>query len=130
MLRKLLGLGLAVVLLGGCAPIVAPPADEPYWGSWVSEDPNTVGITRIEISPWTVHMWGSCEPTDCDWGQAPYAIHEDELYVVWDQGFVVHVQVLKIMPGGWLEVETVSHFTDGSGTMTMTERFLREISLL
>ena len=129
MLRKILGLGLIVVLLGGCAPMVVPPVDERYWGTWVNEDPDTGGITRIEIAPWTVHMWGSCEPTDCDWGEAPYAIHEDELRVVWEQGFVVQVQILEIMPGGWLEVETVSYFTDGSGTMAMTERFLREIAI-
>ncbi len=108
MLRKILGLGLVVVLLGGCAPMVAPPVDERYWGAWVNEDPDTGGITRIDIAPWTVHMWGSCEPTDCDWGEAPYAIHQDELRVVWEQVFVVHVQILEIMPGGWLEVETVS----------------------
>jgi hypothetical protein len=118
----------AALMLVGCTPMVAlPSADEAFWGMWVNEDPDTGGITRVEIAPWTVHMWGSCTPTDCDWGEAPYAIHEDQLHVVWDQGFVVHVQILEIMAGGSLRVDTTSYYTDGSGTTMSTEMFLREI---
>lgn len=129
MLRKVLALGLIVVLLGGCAPTVVPPVDERYWGTWVNEDPDTAGITRVEIAPWTVHMWGSCEPSDCDWGEAPYAIHEDELHVFWDQGFALEVQVLALLPNGALQVETTTYFTDGTGSMSRTDTFLREIVL-
>jgi hypothetical protein len=49
------------------------------------------------------------------------------LHVVWDQGFVVHVQILEIMAGGFLRVDTTSYYTDGSGTTMSTEMFLREI---
>lgn len=128
MLRKVLGLGLIVILLGGCAPTVVPPADERYWGTWVNEDPDTVGITRVEIAPWTVHMWGSCEPSDCYWGEAPYSIHEDELHVFWDQGFALEVQVLALLPSGALQVETTTYFTDGTGSMGRTDTFLRKIA--
>jgi hypothetical protein len=128
MKRGLLGIGVAALLLGGwgCTPVAPPSADEVFWGNWVNVDPNTGGITRVVLEPWSVHMWGACEPTDCDWGQTGYAIHEDELQVVWDQGFVVEVQVLTLLADGSLRVETTSYFTDGTGTMTSTDTFARE----
>jgi hypothetical protein len=47
-----------------------------FLGVWVNADPNTGGITRVVISqagPWqvNVHVFGSCHPTDCDWGSVP-----------------------------------------------------------
>jgi hypothetical protein len=108
-------------------PVAAPPsADEAFWGVWVNEDPDTGGITRVEIAPWTVHMWGACTPTDCDWGETLYSIHQDQLHMVWDQGFVVRVQVLALLPDGTLQADTVSHYTDGTGTATETDTLVRE----
>jgi hypothetical protein len=42
----------------------------------VNADPNTGGITRVtieKVGPWhvKVHVFGSCHPTDCDWGSVP-----------------------------------------------------------
>jgi hypothetical protein len=130
-MRKALCLvGAVAVLLGGCSPIVAPPsADERYWGTWINEDPDTGGITRVVLEPWTVHMWGACTPTDCDWGEAPYSIHEEELHVFWDQGFALEVQVLTLVPNGTLQVETTTYFTDGTGSMSWTDTFVREIAI-
>ncbi len=127
MKKAVLALGLAALLLGGCAPIVAPPAaDEAFWGAWESVDPNTGGITHAVIAPWVVHMWGACTPTDCDWGETTYAIHEDELHVVWDQGFAVLAQVLTLLPGDLLRVDTTNYYTDGTGTATFTDTLVRE----
>jgi hypothetical protein len=130
MKRLVMVLALAVVAalaLAGCMPVVAPPsADEAFWGTWANVDPDTGGITRVEIAPWTVHMWGACTPTDCDWGETIYSIHQSQLHVVWDQGFVVRVQVLALLPNGTLEVDTASHYTDGSGTATQIDTFARE----
>jgi hypothetical protein len=130
-MRKVLCLaGAVAILLGGCAPVVVPPSPgEAYWGIWVNEDPDTGGITRVVIAPWAVHMWGSCTPTDCDWGEAPYSIHEDELHVVWDQGFALEIQILALLPNGTLRVETTSTFTEGTGSMSWTDTFLREIAV-
>jgi len=130
MKRAILLLAVGVLLVGGCTRIVPTPStDERYWGTWVSEDPNTGGITRVEIEPWIVHMWGACEPDDCDWGESAYAVHEDELHVVWDQGYALRVQVLAIQPGGFLRIETATYYTDGSGTRTDVDILLRQIDI-
>lgn len=43
-----------------------------YNGTWRNDDPNTDGITRLVITnagaAITVHGFGKCAPTDCDWG--------------------------------------------------------------
>ncbi len=131
MKRMLVVIGVLALALAGCAPVVAPPsADEAFWGAWVNEDADTGGITHAIIRPWTVHMWGACTPTDCDWGETTYAVHEDELQVVWDQGFAVLVQVLALLPGGLLRVDTTTYYTDGTGTATFTDTFLREAAVL
>lgn len=131
MKRGILVLAVLVLLVGGCTRIVpAPAADERYWGTWVSEDPNTLGITRVEIEPWAVRMWGACEPEDCEWGETTYAIHEVELHVVWDHGYAIRVQVLAIQPGGSLRIETTTYFTDGTGTRTDVDTLLRQIDVL
>lgn len=134
-MRKLfVVLVLAVMVslgLASCAPVVVPPsADLAFWGTWVSEDPDTLGITRVEIERWAIHMWGSCEPTDCDWGEAPYAIHEDELRVVWDHGYAIRVQVLALQPGGFLRIETTTTYTDGSGSRIDIDILLRQVGAL
>lgn len=57
-------------------------------GKWKNIDPNTRGVTKADISfsigmigctPYSLfchnylifyaQLWGSCEPTDCDWGK-------------------------------------------------------------
>lgn len=51
---------------------VSPPTAAQFSGDWINDDPNTRGITRLVISNagqmLTVHGYGACEPTDCDWG--------------------------------------------------------------
>ena len=53
-------------------PPPPPPILSPFSGTWVNDDPNTGGITRILIaasgSDLAVHPYGKCHPTDCDWG--------------------------------------------------------------
>lgn len=43
-----------------------------YAGEWVNNDPNTTGIPEVLITvvgtKMTVHGYGACSPTYCDWG--------------------------------------------------------------
>ena len=37
-------------------------------GQWVNTDPHTKGITKLIFpSSTTIHAYGKCNPTDCDW---------------------------------------------------------------
>jgi len=42
-------------------------------GTWVNKDENTNSTTKLIISDnnQTFHGFGSCVPTDCDWGETP-----------------------------------------------------------
>ena len=86
------GIGRAVcigvaVIAGACvaASAMAQCAVQPEDGVWVNLDPNTRGITHVDLRftcqdqvvngqpfppgpPWHIHVFGKCHPLDCDWG--------------------------------------------------------------
>jgi hypothetical protein len=114
----------SMAILRGSAEAVA--------GSWVSEDKMTPDLTRAEIAVRGervyVHLWGACEPTDCDWGEESSAIAEkggETLHLKWDQGFVVRQQTLTLLPDGRLEVSTSSVYNDSRAPRTIVSRFVR-----
>ncbi len=59
-------------------------------GYWVNEDKNTRGITKVTISSNTTSMkaWGSCHPTDCEWGSTSVSNGGTRYVANYDQGFV------------------------------------------
>ncbi len=97
------------VLFSQCVP----PFEQ---GSWTNIDPNTRGITHIQIDfschdvvlcgvdangnvsctppgpPFQVHMWGKCSPSDCDWGTVDGNTYRSPdgtywVYAFFNQGF-------------------------------------------
>jgi len=101
----------------------APGASQ-FIGHWENEDPNTGGITRVEIrsdvSTIFVHMWGKCHPTDCDWGEETTAIsdaNDGVLSITWTFSFAVNTQQLTVLSDGRLRVTGHVHFTDNSGRL-------------
>jgi murein DD-endopeptidase MepM/ murein hydrolase activator NlpD len=127
---------------------VTPPAaaviTSPYIGDWVNvlePAPRSctvgglcVGITHINIlgdpGGLSVHPWGNCSPTDCDWGiqvVSLTSIGANGFQVTWNPGFAIESQHYVLNPDGSLTVSTSTHFTDGSGRRdyTMTEQFKR-----
>jgi len=107
---------------------VQPPEE----GNWVNTDPNTRGITRIQLRfvcqdqilngepyppgpPWYVHLYGKCHPTDCDWGEVgAHRIGTDQIYAFYNQGFAkryVYAKMSQYRPGQlWVWIWT--DFTD------------------
>ena len=61
-----------------------------FSGTWVNEDPNTRGIPRLEITNTdaavSVHSFGACSPTNCDWGIRTGSSTIDPLVLKWDFG--------------------------------------------
>jgi tetratricopeptide (TPR) repeat protein len=104
----------------GTATSLTSVAD--FSGIWINQDPNTGSITRIEIkqiaNQLKIHMWGSCTPTDCDWGTVDVDVSDatdGELNVTWDQGFAIRDQKISYQKSGSLIVTTHTHYTDNSG---------------
>jgi hypothetical protein len=85
-----------------------------YTGNWVNDDPNTSGDTRLVISNagliLTVHGYGACSPTDCDWSTrsgtysgAPFVILFDfggglthQLSMTLTTSDAMHLQVVDV----------------------------------
>lgn len=103
--------------------LVAP---SPLVGTWINCDHHTRGLVRLIIAASgkeiTVHGFGACSPTPCDWGVAPGMIYADNVTAspavaftaTYTFGFKQTIVVGHLMNGA-LMVETFDHFTDNSG---------------
>ena len=89
--------------------------------TWQNTDPNTNGIVKIDIAEvpngLTIHPWGACLPTPCDWGSqmvnvSPGASTWD---VHWSTSFAERDQHYTRVTDRRLNVTTHTHFTDNSG---------------
>jgi hypothetical protein len=95
-------------------------------GTWVNCDHQTRGLVRLMIAAngpeITVHAFGACSPTPCDWGVVPGLVYADNVIstpavafsTVYTFGFKQTTIVGKLLYGA-LIVETFDHFTDNSG---------------
>ena len=93
------------------------------YGVWNNADPSARGIARIELrdcqpisvcsgdfcsttydAGWTMHVYGKCSPTNCDWGwsAARYRLSSGQIYGFYDQGFAkryVYAKMSQYRPG-------------------------------
>jgi len=127
----------AVEAKPAAAPVAAAPVTTGgaarFVGAWVNEDKRTGGLTRVAIASdgdkLKVHMWGKCEPKDCDWGEVSVPAKEAEggtFSVTWSTSFKVDKQQLALLPDGVLQVTGNVQFIDKSGRPSRgyTERFV------
>ena len=120
------GVGVLVVALS-CSAYAAIGQFE---GKWKNVDPNTRGLTTLDIGVSgdrvNVHAWGKCHPTDCDWGTVDataYAPSVDAhlprdahaLTAVFTTNFSESLLVINPVGGHKLRVEVLTRFTDNSG---------------
>jgi len=105
-----------------------------FVGVWVNEDPNTGGNTKLEITQpgkqLSVHAWGACTPTDCDWGTESGSINGDTATVMWDESFVLRNMKLTLIEPNRLYVETYSDYKDSRPSRTSKEYFKRSGSVI
>jgi len=101
-----------------------------FAGAWKNLNANTRDIVKMQIdvsgATITIHVWGACQPTPCDWGTdggVPYSQNvsmnptgsTDIVSSVFRQKF--GTVILTIRPNGptRLTVTCMTRFTDGSG---------------
>jgi len=109
------------------APVAAlTVAAAPLVGTWINCDHATRGLVRLMIAAKgneiTLHGFGACTPTPCDWGQANGMVYSASVAeapavaftATYNFNFKQTVVVGHLLEGA-LFVETFDHFTDESG---------------
>lgn len=106
--------------------VVKALAPNPLLGTWVNCDHATRGMVRLMIAASgneiTVHGFGACSPTPCDWGVANGLVFAPNVTgqaavaftAAYNFGFKQTTIVGHLLNGA-LMVETFDHFTDSSG---------------
>jgi hypothetical protein len=98
----------------------------PLVGNWVNSDPGTRDIVKITIAlkapEITVHAWGACSPTPCDWGTVPGMVYASSVSSTPAMAFTAaykfgfaQVTMVAHIEGNRLILENFTHFTDNSG---------------
>ena|SRR5689334_22506771 len=140
-MKKIKITGLTIVFLFLAPAAMLAQCVVPFEvGSWKNMNSNTNGITRVEVTfscndvvycpngvcqdpppPYTIHIWGKCSPSDCDWGTAPGTTYHSSDGTVWkyffyNQGFArryVYIKPSSLYPGR-LFLWMYTDFTDPS----------------
>lgn len=125
-LRAVLGAGAILAAALSAGPAGADTAD--FLGTWRNSPADASGIARIVVSPLegakaTIHLYGRCQPVECDWGTQPARAYADDpdskdvrsLAADFDAGGVHRRVVLHMAVGHALRFEVQTDFPDGSG---------------
>lgn len=109
--------------------------NDDFTGLWINIDLERPGITkckiRFEDKRYFVQMWGSCEPTDCDWGETASeesSIDVARFQLLWSKvPFAVSTITYEIIDGK-LKLTNKRHFKDNSGRpdYTLVEYFSKQ----
>src|ERR1700676_1700726 len=101
-------------------------------GTWLSQDPATMGITHILIADQDgvlrVHVWAACGPPECDWGAAELHFSDSWATTVFDMGVIVTTMYFIRLPNDKLLAVSKSQWNDGSNRSEpdRPEIFVRE----
>jgi hypothetical protein len=117
----------ALAAIGLMAPAKADIVQ--FIGKWQNVNSQDRGAIKAEITQQggavTVHIFGQCQPTPCDWGQAPATLYADDVQAPlpqrtqviraeYNQGFARR-QVIIRPSGNQLRIDVLTQFTDNSG---------------
>jgi hypothetical protein len=119
---------------GAVAVAVAPVAPTAFVGTWSNFDKATRGLVKMVIgvvgSGISVHAFGACTPTPCDWGAVAGMVYADNVGSSTAVGITAQYKfgfketiVVGHLDIGELIVETFDHFTDGSGRSDYYSRY-------
>jgi hypothetical protein len=112
-------------------PAHAQCVPSPMAGQWVSTNAATRGLTRAEVQvgccdqvlngvpvcspPDSVHLFGRCHPSDCDWGTVSGHLQSPDgrsLQLVYNQGFARKTVRIDALANGNLRARVFTDFTD------------------
>lgn len=111
----------------GASPAHAAVND--FVGQWTNQDTNTNDVTRVTVTRTganlRINVFGSCSPTDCDWGAVNATAFAataggninndaDVMMATYTQGFARKTVLLRLN-GANIAYEVFTEFTDSSG---------------
>lgn len=106
---------------------LAPVPFAEFLGNWVNVDPNTNGMTRLEILPGdsasvVFHGFGKCQPQDCDWKLTPATPQGQTLIGTYDFGFK-STRITVQRSGANLTAVVVDDYTVADGRTDRTSTY-------
>src|SRR5262245_58956895 len=127
-MRSSISLGIAALLsLLLTGPVSADIGQ--FLGTWQNVNPSDQGVIRLAVAQQggavTVHVWGHCTPSPCDWGQVtavPYGTgvssnlpqQAQVIRAEFTQSFARRQVIIHPAANSQLRVEVLTQFTDGS----------------
>jgi hypothetical protein len=133
-------LGLFALFVLGAALALATPSSAQianFVGHWENTNMHTKGIVTVEIHDTgsnnvSVHAWGACTPTPCDWGDAEaYAYAPDvsssieqsanSITAVVTNSFSVTILLIRPKDTNNVTITAYTRFTDGTGRSDFRE---------
>ena len=129
MLKKLAAVCAAASALFVLGATQANAAVNDFVGQWTNQDSNTADVTRVTVTRTganlRVNVFGSCHPTDCDWGAVNATAFAataggnlnndaDVVMATYTQGFARKTVLLRLN-GANIAYEVFTEFTDSSG---------------
>jgi len=107
-----------------------------FVGNWINVSPSG-NLPRVQINSIpggvTVHIWGKCTPTPCDWGTQPGLLYSPNAATnpltgavavtsSFPQSFARRTVVIRPLGTNQIEVEVYTEFTDHSGRHNYVDR--------
>ncbi|MEJ1967834.1 MAG: hypothetical protein WDN03_04230 [Rhizomicrobium sp.] len=115
---------VAMAMLAG-SPAAAKVAD--FYGVWTNPAVDASGIARLVVTPGDgqrvdIHLYGRCQPRECDWGRQPARAYSENpassdvqsIAADFDTGFARKRVILRLAVGGGLRFAVETEFTDKS----------------
>ena len=100
--------------------------NDDFSGIWINVDKKTRGVAKCEItfleSQYTVQMWGSCVPQDCDMGKINTDGIEEgasKFELLWDSHFAESFITYELVDGK-LQMTNKRSYKDNSGRQAFT----------
>jgi hypothetical protein len=132
MFKYALAMTTALAVTAISAPAFAGSASTMV-GTWVNVDRNTRGITKVIITEsgnqYEIQTFGSCSPTDCDWGKSALTTYGDNVSdathkagtAQYNPGFAQTLLTVK-QSGNQITLDGFTRFTDNSARQNYYNR--------
>ena len=112
----------------------APTGIPQLVGTWMNRDITSQGLVKLIIgNNFSIHGFGACVPTPCDWGTTPGTNYAENVTGNQPVAFTALYKtsfketiIVGRLEAGLLLVETFDHFTDGSGRSNYVSKIVME----